>query len=194
MDLGVLAVVLAAEGEEKNPLVPNIAEIVWGLLAFLVFFAFFLKYVVPRAQQTLHERTDRIEGELQRAHDEREEAQRLLAEYREQLGEARSEAARIRTEAQSQRQQMIDEAREEAQREAQRVSERAQEQIRSERDQAAAELRSDVGALAVDLASRVVGESLEDEERRRRTVERFLSEVEERAERGSSEREPAGQA
>ena len=191
---GVLAVVLAASAEDRNPLIPAVADLVWGALAFAVFFAFFWKYVIPRAQQTLAARTDRIEGELQRAADEREEAQRLLAEYREQLADARSEAARIRTEAQAQRQQMLDEARGEVQREAARVTERAQEQIRSERDQAAAELRGDVGALAVDLAGRVVGESLEDEERRRRTVERFLSEVEDRAERASSTREPAGTA
>jgi len=64
--------------------------------------------------------------------------------------------------------------RDEARIEAQRVLDAATAQIATERQQALAELRREVGGLAVSLASKVVGESLEDEARQRRTVDRFL--------------------
>ena len=72
--------------------------------------------------------------------------------------------------------------REQAQAESKRITAQAHQQIEAERKQALASLRADVGRLAVDLASRVVGESLEDEARQRRTVDRFLAELEETAE------------
>ena len=58
--------------------------------------------------------------------------------------------------------------------EASRITEAATAQIASERQQVLAEMRREVGGLAVTLAGKVVGESLEDEARQRRTVERFL--------------------
>ena len=77
---------------------------------------------------------------------------------------------------------------EEAQAESKRITAQAHQQIEAERKQAVATLRADVGRLAVDLASRVVGESLEDEARRRRTVDRFLAELEETAEADATAR------
>ena len=69
---------------------------------------------------------------------------------------------------------------EEAQAEARRITESAQQQIQSERQQALIALRSEVGTLATDLASRVVGESLTDEARQSRVVDRFLDDLEQR--------------
>jgi F-type H+-transporting ATPase subunit b len=68
--------------------------------------------------------------------------------------------------------------REQAQAEAARITSSAQQQITAERQQAVVQLRTDVGRLATDLASRIVGESLEDEARQRRVVDRFLDELE----------------
>jgi F-type H+-transporting ATPase subunit b len=68
--------------------------------------------------------------------------------------------------------------RAQAQAEARRITEAAQAQIENDRQQAFQQLRGEIGRLAVDLASRIVGESLEEEARQRRTVERFLSELE----------------
>ncbi len=72
--------------------------------------------------------------------------------------------------------------REEAQAEARRLVEAAHAQIDADRQQALQSLKTEVGGLAVDLASRVVGESLTDEARQRRVVERFLEELDQQAE------------
>ena len=66
---------------------------------------------------------------------------------------------------------------EEAQAEAARLLESAHAQINSDRQQALATLRGQVGELAVDLAGRIVGESLADEARASRVVDRFLDEL-----------------
>jgi F-type H+-transporting ATPase subunit b len=176
---GLLAepVRLAAEGE-PSPLVPHLSELIVGLVAFTLLFLFLRAKVFPVFERTFAERTAAIEGGLAKAEQAQAEAAEALRSYNAQLAEARGEAGRIRTEAQGQRAQIVEEARAEARAEAQRILESAQAQIASERQQALAELRREVGGLAVQLASKVVGESLEDEARQRRTVERFLADLE----------------
>jgi F-type H+-transporting ATPase subunit b len=68
--------------------------------------------------------------------------------------------------------------REKAQEESTRIVEHAHSQIEAERQQAVTSLRAEVGSLATSLASRIVGESLDDEERQSRVVERFLADLE----------------
>lgn len=175
ISLSTAAAVLAVEeGSEPNPLVPHLSELIVGLVAFAILFLFLRAKVFPIFERVFAERTAAIEGGLAEAKREREEAHALLEQYREQLAEARTEAGRIRTEAQAERAAIVEEARNEARAEASRITEAATAQIASERQQVVAELRREVGGLAVDLAGRIVGESLEDEARQRRTVERFL--------------------
>jgi F-type H+-transporting ATPase subunit b len=163
---------------QQSPLLPSLTELIIGGAAFLIVFAVLAKVLLPRIQQTLAERTDAIEGGLQRAEDAQAEAEQTLARYKEQLAEARHEAARLREEAKEQGAQIIAEMREQAQAEARRLVDAAQAQIEADRQQAIQSLRTEVGTMAVDLASRVVGESLEDEARQRRVVERFLADLE----------------
>jgi F-type H+-transporting ATPase subunit b len=67
--------------------------------------------------------------------------------------------------------------REQAQAEAARIVEHGKTQIDAERQQAVASLRAEIGGLATGLAGRIVGESLEDDARQSRVVERFLAEL-----------------
>ena len=166
----------------QNPLLPNLTELIVGAVTFGIIFFALWKVLMPRLNQTLAERTDKIEGGLQRAEEAQAEANATLAKYREQLAEARHEAARLREEAREQGAQIIAEMREQAQAEARRLVDAAHAQIEADRQQALQSLRTEVGGLAVDLASRVVGESLTDEARQRRVVERFLDELDQQAE------------
>ena len=168
---------LAASSTGQDPLVPSGAELVIGAICFIVVFGILGKMLLPRIQQTLAERTEQIEGGLEKSKEAQAEATELLDKYREQLAEARHEAARMREEAREQGAQIIAEMREQAQTEARRITEAAQAQIEAERQQALASLRTEVGTLATELASRIVGESLTDEARQRRMVDRFLDEL-----------------
>jgi F-type H+-transporting ATPase subunit b len=169
----------------QNPLVPNLTELIVGAITFGIIFVVLWKLLLPRLNQMLEERTDKIEGGLQRAEEAQAEANATLARYREQLAEARHEAARLREQAREQGAQIIAEMREQAQAEARRLVDAAHAQIEADRQQALQSLKAEVGGLAVDLASRVVGESLTDEARQRRVVERFLDELDQQAERAT---------
>ena len=166
---------------EQNPLVPDISELVVGLVVFIIVFAILAKVLMPRIAKTLAERTDLIEGGLNRADEAQAEAKRVLDEYKAQLAEARHEASRMREEAKEQGSQIKAELRAQGEAERQRIVEAAHAQIDADRQQAINALRAEVGTMAVDLASRIVGESLEDEARQRGTVDRFLAELEERS-------------
>ncbi len=170
-----------AQQNLQNPLVPDLTELIIGTVCFFIVFGLLAKLLLPRLQKTLEARTDAIEGGLERAKEAQEEANQLLEQYRAQLAEARHEAARLREEAREQGAQIIAEMRAEGEAQRQRLIDSAEAQIQADRQQTLTSLRAEVGALAVELASRIVGESLEDEARQRRTVDRFLAQLEEQS-------------
>jgi F-type H+-transporting ATPase subunit b len=169
----------ATIGAESNFLVPN-ATFVVELIIFLVVFWALGKFVVPFVNNQLAARQEAIRQQLRDAEEARAKLEAAEAEYRDQLAAARAEAARQRDEAREQGAQILADLRAQAQVEAERITKAAQAQIEAERTRTIAALRAEVGTLAVELASRVVGESLEDDARQRRVVERFLSELESR--------------
>jgi F-type H+-transporting ATPase subunit b len=169
---------LLAASSSKNPLVPNWVEVIVGAIGFFIVFGALWRVLLPRITKTLQERTDAIEGGIERAARAEAEAERLAEQYRAQLAEARHEAARVREESREEGAQIIAQLREQAQAEAARIMQAAQAQIAADRQQAFASLRTEVGTLAVELASKIVGESLADEARQSRVVDRFLAELE----------------
>ena len=114
---------------------------------------------------------------------------RRLRQYNDQLAEARTEAARIREEAKTEGTQILAELREQAQAEVARIRAQGEAQLEAERASVMAQMRAEIGTLGTTLASRIVGESLEDDQRARRTVDRFLAELE-----GEGEPTPAGRS
>ncbi len=158
----------------SSPLWPTAAELVLGIVCFVVVFGILGKMLLPRLMKTLEEREDAIQGGINRADEAQAEAAQLLEQYRAQLADARQEAARIREEAHEQGAAIIAELRERAEAEARRITDAAQAQIEAERLQALTSLRAEVGSLSVELASRIVGESLADQARQSRMVDRFL--------------------
>ena len=162
---------------QENPLLPPTGEIIIGTIAFAVLFFVMVKFVAPRFEQVFQARREAIEGGIERAEAMQAEAKDALDKYRAQLAEARSEAAQIRDKARAEGQQILEELRASAQQESARIVARGEEQLATARQQIVTELRSQIGALAVDLAGRVVGESLADDARRRGTVDRFLEEL-----------------
>ncbi|WP_141013913.1 F0F1 ATP synthase subunit B [Nocardioides sambongensis] len=171
------AVILAAE-ESHNPLLPVLSEVILALIVFAIIFFVVKKYVAPSFEKTFAARTEAIEGGLAAAETKQAEADAKLAELEKQLADARHEAARIREEAREQGAAIVSEMREQAQAESTRIVDAGKAQIEAERQQAVTSLRAEVGNLATGLAGRIVGESLEDDARQSRVVERFLAELE----------------
>lgn len=169
---------LLAAAEEHNPLIPPLAEIVLSVIFFSMLVYAITKFVAPKFEEAYAKRTAEIEGGIEEAGRAKAEADAALAEYKAKLADARHEAARIREEAREQAAQILAEAKAQAQIEAERSTSAAQAQIEAERAAALTSLKSEVGAVATQLAERIVGESLEDELRQKRTVERFIADLE----------------
>ncbi len=162
---------------QGNFLVPNGTFIV-ELFAFLLMLGVLAKWVLPPINKAMTERQLGIKREYEELQEARAKAEAAENEYREQLVEARHEAARIREQAREEGAAIVAEMREQAQGESQRILEHAQLQIEAERRQVITQLRRQVGTMATTLAERIVGETLDDDERRNRTVERFIASLE----------------
>jgi F-type H+-transporting ATPase subunit b len=169
----VLAV--EAEGEESQSLLlPALPDLIWGSLAFALIVGLMLWRFVPRINAALDARVDAIEGGINRAAEAQAEANAARDKYVAQLAEVRTEAGRIREEAREDAKQIRAELVEQAQADAARIVANAQVQIEAERAAALASLRTEVGSLALDLASGVIGESLTDDKKAAGIVDRFL--------------------
>jgi F-type H+-transporting ATPase subunit b len=162
---------------QSNFLVPNATFLVelaaFGLMLFILG-----KWVVPPINRAMTARQDAIRKQFADLDQARQEAREAEEEFKAQIADARHEAAKIREDAREQGAQIIAEMREQAQTEAGRIVEHAHSQISAERQHAVTSLRAEVGALATALAGRIVGESLEDDERSERVVDRFLADLE----------------
>jgi len=169
---------LAAETENPNPLLPDPAELVVGTIVFFVALFVLGKLLLPRIAKTLEERTDAIEGGIKRAEEAQAEVAKLKEQYSEQLAQARHDASVEREKAREEGAKILAELRDQGETEKQRLVEQARQQIEADRQQAFNQLRAELGTLSTELAGRIVGESLADEARSQRTVDRFLDELE----------------
>ena len=162
-----------------GPILPeHPEELVVGIVLFLIVWWVIAKKVTPMFEATYAERTAAIQGGIAKAEAAQAEAAAALQEYTAQLAEARGEASRIREEAKTQGAAIIADMRQQAADESSRMLANAKAQIDAERAAAINALRTEVGGLATTLAGRIVGESLDDDERARRTVERFIADLE----------------
>jgi F-type H+-transporting ATPase subunit b len=171
-------IISAATEGEVNPLMPNLWEMGVVLVGFLILLFIVVKFVVPMFEKTFAERAEAIEGGIAKAEKAQAEASAALEEYKQQLTDARAEANRIREEARAEGAQILAELKEKAAAESARITAQAHVQIESERQAAVVSLRSEVGTLATTLAGRIVGETLEDDARAARVVDRFLADLE----------------
>jgi len=171
---GVLAAV--EELNDKKDLYPHWGELIVGVLSFAVLFFFMWKWVLPRIGALLDERRQKIQGEMEQAEKTRVEADKILEEYRQQLANARDEGNRVIEEARQTAEQLRRDLQAKAEDESQQSVARAQEEIRAERDRVFQELRQQVGEIAVELAGRVVGQSL-DKASHERLIDEYIDQV-----------------
>ncbi|WP_297748447.1 F0F1 ATP synthase subunit B [uncultured Tessaracoccus sp.] len=162
-----------------GPLAPHyLSEIIGGIALLLILWLIMAKAIVPAFEKMYEERSSKIEGGMQRAAAAEAEAEAARAQYQDQLSGAREEAAKIREDAKNQSAQILAEARDKATKESDRILEAGRQQLAAERAQLMNELKGEVGGMATTLAGKIIGESLDDDDRALRTVDRFLAELE----------------
>lgn len=175
---------LAAEGGEDFPLeggnsilLPKNYDLVWSLVVFLIVFLLFWKFVLPKFQEVLAEREDKIKGGIERAESAQAQAKAALEKNNAQLAEARAEAAEIREAARQKGKEIEAEARANAEAESRRIVANGEKQLQASREQVIAELRNDLGQNSITLAEELLGEELSDNTRRSNTIDSFLSQL-----------------
>lgn len=174
-------ITLAAGGEAPEGIglfIPAVYDIVWSLIPFALIMILFWKVIIPAFNKIITERTEAIEGGIAKAESVQAQADAALEQYEAQLAEGRAEAARIREQARAEGAQILAEFKEQASAESARITATAHQQIEAERQAALVSLRSEVGSLAIDLASGVVKANLSDDQRATELVDRFLADLE----------------
>ncbi|MBV7432634.1 F0F1 ATP synthase subunit B [Dermabacteraceae bacterium P13115] len=176
---------ILAEGAKEIPgyrlFLPVISEVFWSAIFILIIAVAFKHFILPKLNAVLDERRERIEGGLAQAEKVQDEAKKLRLHQEQELAAARQEATAIREKARQDGVRIVEEMKAQANAEAERIISSARTQVAAERQAAEGSLRGEVGALASNLATRIVGESLSDDARAQRVIDRFLDELEQEA-------------
>jgi F-type H+-transporting ATPase subunit b len=171
------AAVFAAEKKTVNPIIPNGTFIV-ELIAFFLILWFLYRKVVPLISSSMTKRQELIRSQIEDSKAAKERLEAAETEYKQALADTRTDAARIREEARVQGQQIIEEMRADAQEQAARITAANEARQETERQLLLVQLRSEVGELAVELASRIVGHELSNDARQRQLVDDFINDLE----------------
>jgi F-type H+-transporting ATPase subunit b len=174
----ILAATAPEGGEQPNPLIPADYDIIWSSVIFVILLTFFWFKVLPGFKNMLDERAKAIEGRLAEAEEAQKAAEHRTALVMAEQEKLKSEAASIREEARSEGAQILAELKEQAAQDAERLTELTKNSLSAERDSAARALQGEIGALAIELASRIVGEKLKDDKVANKVVDDFISELE----------------
>lgn len=174
----ILAATAPEGGEQPNPLLPADYDIIWSAVIFVILLTFFWFKVLPGFKRMLDERAKAIEGRLADAEEAQRAAEHRTATVLAEQEKLRAEASSIREEARSEGATILAELKEQAAREAERLIESGKSSLVAERDAASRALRAEIGALALELASRIVNEKLQDDKVANRVVDDFIAELE----------------
>src|SRR5918995_771778 len=162
--------------EAPSPIVPELNEIIWGGLAFLILLGVLWKFALPGVRNMMQQREDRIRGDLERAEQAKTEAEGVLAEYQRQLADARNEAGRIIEEARQSADQLKRDLTGRAEAEAAQIRERASQDVALATERATADLQGRMAELPIELAEKVVERSL-DRDTQHALIESYINDL-----------------
>jgi len=169
---------IAEEPSGLDLVLPEINELIAGVIAFAIVFVAVWVWLRPKISETLAARQEAITGQLTAAETTKHEAESLLMDYKQQLAKAREEANRIVDEARQSAEALRADVVGKAEAEAGEIVRKAREEAAAERQRATAAIRDEVAALSLDLARRVVTESV-DASAQKKLVDRYIAELEE---------------
>ena len=161
----------------NNPILPELPELIIGVIAFAIVFYFLATKLLPNIRKTLDERTEAIEGGLQQAEAAQAEAAQVKADAQAQLADLRHSTADIRAKAQADGAALVEQARSEANAQKEAIIASAHTQLEADRNSAVNVLKADLGKLATELADKIVGERAQDTALQERIIDRFLDEL-----------------
>ncbi|TCK20722.1 F0F1 ATP synthase subunit B [Pseudonocardia endophytica] len=167
------------------------ATFIAELVGFVVVLFVLYRYVWPILKRMMDDRQEQIRRQVVEA----DEAEKALAEAERRhdnaVAEAEQESSRIRDDARADASRIREEMAEQTEQEIARIKQRGEEQLVAERDASVRKLRAETGTLSMDLAKRIIAESLSDEDQKRASVDGFLDDLDALGGSGSGTRQPA---
>ena len=136
----------------------NIWNFIWSAVNIIILFILLKIFLFKPINKIMDERTRSIQEDIDSAKKSREEAEALKQEYAEDINEAKAEAQKSQEEAD----QLVSDAN---------------KAIESKRKRVLAQAQTQIADLAIEAASKIIGENVDDE-KNRRLVDEFLSEEE----------------
>ena len=155
---------------------PNVGIMIWTIVVFAISYYILRRWVFPRIGEALDQRAKKIEGDIDAAEHTRQEADKVLDEYRERLKEARGQAEEIVQRARQAAETHEKEAKEHGQGLVTEAAKRAEREIETATQRALDDIRQEVADLTIMATEKVTRKTL-DEEDQRRLVEQALSEL-----------------
>ncbi len=162
--------------EAPNPIIPEVTEIIWGGIAFVVLFALMQWKLFPAVKRGMDRRAEKIRDDLDAAETARTEALEVKAGYEAELADARAEAGRIVDAARADAEQVRAELIARAETEADELRQRSDLDVEAAKRQALADLQSEVEAIVIGAAETVIGRNL-DHDTQVQLIESYIDDV-----------------
>jgi F-type H+-transporting ATPase subunit b len=157
---------------------PAIGTVFWTTLIFLMLLFLLWKFAWGPIMKAVQSREDMIRNALESAEKAREEMKVLQADNEIVLRKAREERDKILRDARMAYDRMMTEAKEKSQSESDALVRRAKDLIEREKITAITEVKREVARLAIEVASKVVGETLKSDAEQLKLIERYIREIE----------------
>jgi F-type H+-transporting ATPase subunit b len=171
-----LAATTTVNVQSKNPILPSLPELVWGISSFLIVFLLMWKYAFPSVKKGMDARTDRIRDSLSSAEQAKNDAQTILDDYQRQLADAKNEANRIIEESRQTAESLRRDLTARAEADAAEIRARATADIEAAKERAMEELRGQLTDLTIELAERVVKRNI-DRESNARLIDDYITSI-----------------
>lgn len=173
------AVALAEDSSQSGGmglLLPKIGEFIPACIAFAIIWFLLAKFAWPVVLKAMEDRENKIKTDLDDAERSKKDAAASAEEYKAKIAEADRKAEEIVAEAKREAEQERADILSQAQKDAADIIAKSRSAVDSERRKAMIELSGSVVDLSVEIASKILGESL-DEDKQRKLAEKYLAEV-----------------
>lgn len=152
----------------------NIWNFIWSAVNLILLFILLKIFLFKPIGKIMDERTRAIQDDIDAAKKSKDEAEALKQEYAENISQAKEKAQEIimkaHEDAESEKNAIIRKSQEEAD---QLITD-AGVTIENERKRVLAQAQTQIADLAIEAASKIIGENLDDD-KNRRLVDKFLS-------------------
>ncbi|PKL37826.1 MAG: ATP synthase F0 subunit B [Spirochaetae bacterium HGW-Spirochaetae-1] len=138
--------------------------LLWTIITFLVLLLLLWKAAWKPIVEALDARAEKIRGDIENADKSRQEAEKLLAEHRQMMGNAKDEASKVIAQGRDEAEKIRNDIIERANKDAKEIAERIKREISLAKDNALAEMKAEIVVLSTDIASKIIQKNLKPED------------------------------